>query len=72
MSKRYSGRKKVSKDDEIWIDCDKSQLEDLTKHIKKYVLRKKIDIEDLSDEIKLWSLIVIQIEFYEYNILDSV
>jgi len=56
--KRYTTEKRVSMEDELWIDCDKSQLEDLTKHIKKYILRKKVELEDISDEIKIWSLMV--------------
>ncbi len=71
---RYTTDKRVSMEDELWIDCDKSQLEDLTKHMKKYILRKKVEIEDISDEIKIWSLMVTRKKFFylfqEY-LLDS-
>jgi len=51
----FTTDKRVSMEDELWIDCDKSQIEDLEKHIKKYILRKKVDLEDISDETRIWS-----------------
>ena len=36
------------------IECDKSALSHLQKHLKMFRVRRKIDIENLEDELKVW------------------
>lgn len=36
------------------IECDKSALSHLQKHLKVFRVRRKIDIENLEDELKVW------------------
>ena len=47
------------KEDEFWLDVEQSQIERLTKHLKMYSLRKKIEITDLSKEMKIFAVNVI-------------
>ena len=51
------------KDDEIWLDVESSQKEKIIKHLKTYSLRKKITINDLSDEMKIFA---INVYIYKY------
>lgn len=39
------------------IECDKDVINDLIKHLTKYRLRKKVDIADVSAEVKAWIVI---------------
>jgi len=36
------------------IECDKSALSHLQKHLKLFRVRRKIDVENLEDELKVW------------------
>jgi len=55
----YASGRKEAKENEIWIDCDKLLIDDLLKHIKKYTFRKNLHIEDISEQLKIWSITVI-------------
>ena len=39
----------------ILVDADASVKDDLMKIFKRYKLRKKIDISDVSDEVNVWA-----------------
>jgi len=53
----YSSGKKEIKENEIWIDCDKLLIDDLLKHIKKFTFRKNLYLQDISEQLKIWSII---------------
>lgn len=38
------------------IECDAHIISDLTKHLRMYKLRKKVDFRDISSEFKVWCL----------------
>eukprot|EP01015_Nassula_variabilis_P029344 TRINITY_DN6284_c0_g1_i7.p1 TRINITY_DN6284_c0_g1~~TRINITY_DN6284_c0_g1_i7.p1 ORF type:complete len:330 (-),score=50.17 TRINITY_DN6284_c0_g1_i7:39-1028(-) len=42
---------------EVWLDCDKDYADTLKQHIKKHSLRKKVSIDNLHDQLKIFSLI---------------
>lgn len=42
-------------DDHLLLECDKSAASDLTKYLKMYLLRRKLDINIL-DDISVWAL----------------
>lgn len=48
---------KWNMEDSFIIECDKNVLNMLLKHLKLYKLRRVVDIEDMSKELKLWALI---------------
>lgn len=44
-----------SKEDGVFlIECDKSALSHLQKHLKMFRVRRKIDVENIEDELKVW------------------
>lgn len=43
-------------DMEYWIDIADYDIEDFQKHLKKYSIRKKIQVVDISDVIKSYSI----------------
>ncbi|MGB0575840.1 MAG: YgfZ/GcvT domain-containing protein [Alphaproteobacteria bacterium] len=46
----------VKSGDQFLLDCPSNQLEALTKRLKMYRLRAKVEIEDLSDEFAIFSI----------------
>ena len=54
------------KEDEFWLDVEQSQIERLTKHLKMYSLRKKIEITDLSKEMKIFAVNVFFLSFFSF------
>jgi len=53
----YSQGKRVSKQNELWLDCDKELIQDLVYHIQGFTSRKHIDLGDISEDVRVWSLI---------------
>lgn len=47
---------KQDSDDTFLIECDHSCIEELVKHLKMYKLRKKVQIDSVDDEFKVWVL----------------
>lgn len=44
-----------SKEEDVFlIECDKSALSHLQKHLKMFRVRRKIDIENMEDKLKVW------------------
>lgn len=52
----YKPQAKNPEHDEFLIECDSKIASNLTKHLKLYRVRRKIDINDVSDELNLWFL----------------
>ncbi|KAH0949284.1 hypothetical protein HN011_003505 [Eciton burchellii] len=47
---------KSQESDSYYVECDSRVAEPLEKHLKMYRVRRKIDIEDMGDEIAVWSM----------------
>lgn len=45
---------KSKEEDVFLIECDKSALSHLQKHLKMYRVRRKVDIENMEDKLKVW------------------
>jgi len=43
-------------DTEFWLDVHQDDIAPLTKNLRKYALRKNVQIEDISDIIKSYSI----------------
>lgn len=52
----YKPQAKNPEHEEFLIECDSQIVSNLTKHLKLYRVRRKIDINDVSDELNLWFL----------------
>lgn len=44
----------LKEEDVFLIECDKSAVSHLQKHLKIYRVRRKIDIENMEDKLKVW------------------
>ena len=42
--------------DEYFLECDKSAVDDIIKHLKTYKLRSKVNFEDASKDVEPWVL----------------
>ncbi|CAG8484410.1 5880_t:CDS:10 [Diversispora eburnea] len=56
MKKLSSGEDKFPIPPSFLIECDSRALTDLIKHLKKYVLRSKVTIIDVSSRYNVWNL----------------
>ncbi|KAK0087121.1 hypothetical protein PV325_001730 [Microctonus aethiopoides] len=43
-------------DDTFYIECDNKIINDLENYLKRYRIRRKIDIESLSEKMKVWAV----------------
>ncbi|XP_069671694.1 putative transferase CAF17 homolog, mitochondrial [Periplaneta americana] len=53
------------------IECDKSASPQLLKHLKMYRVRRKIDIKNIDDELKVWVIFDPQLADYNENEIDG-
>lgn len=47
---------KTQKENMFYVECDHSVVNNLSKHLKMYKLRRKVDIQSLDDKMKVWTV----------------